>query len=91
MQALREFGDMKSNVVRSLESGCDCIFICNDREIVECIVDEVTFKTSEELNYKLVKLSKNKIIDDFNENKKVLSTRENIKKILEKKQIEIKL
>ena len=91
MQALREFGDMKSNVVKSLESGCDCIFICNDREIVERIVDEVTFKTSEELNYKLVKLSKNKIIDDFNKNKKVLSTRENIKKILEKKQIEIKL
>ena len=90
MLALNEFGEMKDNVLKSLNSGCNCIFICNDRDKVTHILDNLILDITEEESNEIMKLSNNKSPrDNIYKNKKRLKIKENLEKISEKKQIEI--
>lgn len=92
MKALNEFGEIEDNVLKSLEVGCDCIFICNDREKVIKILDNIIIETSDEVSKKIIKLGDRKSInDDLYKNKKRLSIIDRLERINEEKQIEITL
>ena len=92
MLALNEFGEMKDNVLKSLDSGCNCIFICNDRDKVTHILDNLILDITEEESNEIMKLSSNKSPrDNIYKNKKRLEIIENLERISETKQIEINL
>jgi beta-N-acetylhexosaminidase len=91
MMALNEFGEMEDNVLKSLSSGCNCIFICNDRDKVMQLLDNIILDSTEEESNKIMKLSNNIVIDNIYKNKKRLEIIGNLEKISEKKQIEINL
>jgi len=92
MLALNEFGEMKDNVLKSLNSGCNCIFICNDRDKVTHILDNLILDITEEESNEIMKLSNNKSPrDNIYKNKKRLEIIENLERISETKQIEINL
>jgi beta-N-acetylhexosaminidase len=91
MMALNEFGEMEDNVLKSLSSGCNCIFICNDRVKVMQVLDNIILDSTEEESNKIMKLSNNIVIDNIYKNKKRLEIIGNLEKISEKKQIEINL
>ena len=91
MMALNEFGEMEDNVLKSLSSGCNCIFICNDRDKVMQVLDNIILDSTEEESNKIMKLSNNIAIDNIYKNKKRLEIIGNLEKISEKKQIEINL
>ena len=91
MMALNEFGEMEDNVLKSLSSGCNCIFICNDRDKVMQVLDNIILDSTEEESNKIMKLSNNIVIDNIYKNKKRLEIIGNLEKISEKKQIEINL
>ena len=94
MNALNEFGNMQQNVKNSIKAGCDCLFICNNREQVIKTLDEVIINQTMITNNKLINLSSKKNsfnIKDILTNKKRRSILEEINKIEEKKQIEINL
>ena len=58
MKALEKFGSIDQNLTKAINAGCDCIFICNNREKVVDIIDNVYLEQSEEISNKIVKLSK---------------------------------
>lgn len=90
MMALNEFGEMEDNVLKSIDSGCNCIFICNDRDKVIHVLDNIILDSTEEESNKIVKLiNSNHSKDNIYKNKKRLKIIENLEKISEKKQIEI--
>ena len=90
MMALNEFGEMEDNVLKSIDSGCNCIFICNDRDKVIHVLDNIILDSTEEESNKIVKLiNDNYSKDNIYKNKKRLKIIENLEKISEKKQIEI--
>ena len=90
MMALNEFGEMEDNVLKSIDSGCNCIFICNDRDKVIHVLDNIILDSTEEESNKIVKLiNDNYSKDNIYKNKKRLKIIEDLKKISEKKQIEI--
>ena len=92
MLALNEFGEMKDNVLKSLNSGCNCIFICNDRDKVTHILDNLILDITEKESNEIMKLSNNKSPrDNIYKNKKRLEIIENLERISETKQIEINL
>ena len=91
MHALNEFGEIPNNVLKSLEAGCDSIFICNNRNKVINIIDELVIKNDTEVSNKLIKLNKRKIEYNFQKNKRRLAIIDSIKRISEKKQIEINI
>ncbi len=94
MNALNEFGNMQQNVQNSIKAGCDCLFICNNREQVIKTLDENIIDQQTNINNKLINLStkKNNLsIKDILTNKKRKSIIEKISKIDEKTQIEINL
>ena len=92
MKALDEFGIIEDNLLKAIDAGCDCIFICNDREKVVNILDNVTIKNTEEVVSKIIKLNHPKVEkENLYANKKRISIVEKLKKIDEKKQIEITL
>ena len=92
MKALNEFGSIEDNLLKSINAGCDCIFICNDRGAVMKILDNIVLKSTEEVTSKIVKLNCRKVKkEDLYTNKKRMSVIEKLKKIDEKKQIEITL
>ena len=91
MMALNEFGEMEDNILKSLSSGCNCIFICNDRDKVMQVLDNIILDSTEEESNKIMKLSNNIVIDNIYKNKKRLEIIGNLEKISEKKQIEINL
>jgi len=57
MRALSEFGNTEDNLLKSIDAGCDCIFICNDREKVASILDNVIIKNTAEVISKIIKLN----------------------------------
>ena len=73
MHALNEFGEIPNNVLKSLEAGCDSIFICNNRNKVINIIDELVIKSDTEVSNKLIKLNKRKIEYNFQKNKRRLA------------------
>lgn len=94
MNALNEFGNMQQNVQNSIKAGCDCIFMCNNREQVIKTIDEVIINQTAITNNKLINLSSKKNnfnIKDISTNKKRRSILKEINRIEEKKQIEINL
>lgn len=91
MKALQKFGDIGDNLLKSIEAGCDCIFICNNRNKVVNIIDNFKINIDEVISNKIMKLNKKNTVDDFNKNKKRIKIKEMLTKIQEKKQIEIKL
>ena len=92
MMALNEFGEIEDNVLKSIDAGCDCIFICNNREKVIQVLDNIIIENSEEVSRKIVKLSNGKKIkDNLYKNKRRLEIIDKINKINEEKQIEINL
>ena len=91
MSALEEFGDIKENVIKSIEAGCDCIFICNNREKVVNILDNLIIDNDEKISNKIMSLSNKKIDENLIKNKKRLKIIEKLKKISDKKQMEIGL
>ena len=92
MKALDEFGIIEDNLLKAIDAGCDCLFICNDREKVVSILDNVIIKNTEEVVSKIINLnSPNVEKENLYANKKRISIIEKLKKIDEKKQIEITL
>jgi beta-N-acetylhexosaminidase len=92
MKALDEFGIIEDNLLKAIDAGCDCLFICNDREKVVSILDNVIIKNTEEVVSKIINLnSPNVQKKNLYANKKRISIIEKLKKIDEKKQIEITL
>tara|TARA_B100000795_G_scaffold102032_1_gene75205 strand:- start:295 stop:1335 length:1041 start_codon:yes stop_codon:yes gene_type:complete len=92
MKALNEFGNIEDNLLKSIDAGCDCIFICNDREVVVKILDNIVMNSTAEVTSKIIKLNRPKAkTEDLYTNKKRMSVIEKLKKIDEKKQIEITL
>ena len=91
MKALKEFGEIEDNVIKSLESGCDCIFICNNRERVVSILDKLIIDNTEEISNKIINLNNKKINENLFKNKKRLLIIEKLKRISDKKQMEIGL
>ena len=92
MKALDEFGIIEDNLLKAIDAGCDCLFICNDREKVVSILDNVIIKNTEEVVSKIINLSSPKVKkENLYANKKRISIIEKLKKIDEKKQIEITL
>ena len=92
MKALDEFGIIEDNLLKAIDAGCDCLFICNDREKVVSILDNVIIKNTEEVVSKIINLnSPNVEKENLHANKKRISIIEKLKKIDEKKQIEITL
>ena len=92
MKALDEFGIIEDNLLKAIDAGCDCIFICNDREKVVSILDNVIIKNTVEVISKIINLNHPKVKkEDLYVNKKRISIIEKLKKIDEKKQIEITL
>ena len=49
------------NILKALNAGCDCIFICNNREKVIDIIDRCIKKVLLEISNKIVKLSKKRL------------------------------
>ena len=91
MKALNEFGEIQDNVLKSISIGCDCLFICNNRDEVISILDNIVIENNIEVSSKLIKLSKNNIDDNFQKNKRRLSVIDSLKRITVKKQIEINI
>ena len=92
MRALNEFGNIEDNLLKSIDAGCDCIFICNNREAVVKILDNIVMKSTAEVTSKIIKLNRPNVKkEDLYTNKKRMSIIEKLKKIDEKKQIEITL
>ena len=91
MKALNEFGEIQDNVLKSISIGCDCLFICNNRDEVISILDNIVIENNIEVSSKLIKLSKNNIDDNFEKNKRRLSVIDSLKRITVKKQIEINI
>jgi len=93
MKALDEFGIIEDNLLKAIDAGCDCLFICNDREKVVSILDNVIIKNTEEVVSKIINLNSPNNVEKKNlyTNKKRISIIEKLKKIDEKKQIEITL
>ena len=92
MQALNEFGQIEDNVLKSIKVGCDCVFICNNRDKVISILDNLIIENNVETNNKLMKFkNSNEMESNFQKNKKRLSIIDSLNKITEKKQIEINL
>ena len=92
MKALDEFGIIEDNLLKAIDAGCDCLFICNDREKVVSILDNVIIKNTVEVISKIINLNHPKVKkEDLYVNKKRISIIEKLKKIDEKKQIEITL
>lgn len=92
MLALNEFGEIEDNVLKSIEAGCDCVFICNNRNKVISILDNLIIENNIEASDKLMKFNNgNEIEGDFQKNKRRLSILESLNRITEKKQIEINL
>ena len=92
MLALNEFGEIEDNVLKSIEVGCECVFICNNRNKVISILDNLIIENNIEVSDKLMKFNNsNEIEGDFQKNKRRLSILESLNRITEKKQIEINL
>jgi len=91
MKALEKFGSIDQNLAKAINAGCDCIFICNNREKVVDIIDNVYLEENEEISNKIVKLSKNRIQDNIDYDKKRSKILSQLLKIEEKKQIEINI
>ena len=89
MKALREFGSLRDNVINSIDAGCDCQFICNDRKGVINILDDLDIQKSDDISNKLIKLSNDNY--DATNNEKRLKIIDRLKKISEPKQISIEI
>jgi len=91
MKALEKFGSIDQNLTKAINAGCDCIFICNNREKVVDIIDNVYLEQSEEISNKIVKLSKKRIQNNIDYDKNRSKILGQLQKIEEKKQIEINI
>ena len=91
MKALEKFGTIDQNLVNSINAGCDCVFICNNRESIINIIDNIVLEENEEISNKITKLSKKRIDDNISYSKRQLKIKDQLLKIEEKKQIEINI
>ena len=91
MKALERFGGIKDNLVKSIESGCDCIFVCNNRKEVENICENINLVGDYELNEKMLKLQNKGISENIFKSKKRLSILDELKFLDKKNQMEISI
>ena len=86
MKALDIFGDIESNLLKSIEAGCDCLFICNDRNAVMSIIDNIKIEEKSVLSENIRILNnKNKFLfQELFKNKKRLLIKDRLEKINEK-------
>ena len=91
MKALQEFGNLRDNLMNSIDAGCDCQFICNDRKGVINILDDLIIKKSDVISNKLIKLGINNNNNNNNtiNNEKRLKVIGKLERISETKQISI--
>ena len=89
MKALEVFGSINENLIKSVNAGCDCIFICNNRKKVIDILDNVYMEVDEIVSNKIMNLSKKRLHENASDNKKKLKVVDELLKIKDKKQIEI--
>ena len=89
---LEKYGlGIKDNLVKSIESGCDCIFVCNNRKEVENICENINLVGDYELNEKMLKLQNKGISENIFKSKKRLSILDELKFLDKKNQMEISI
>ena len=91
MKALERFGSIIDNLVRSIESGCDCIFVCNNRKEVENICENINLFGDYELNEKMLKLHNTEISENIFKSKKRSFVLDKLKYLNKKNQMEISM
>ena len=91
MKALEKFGNIDDNVIKSIEAGCDCVFVCNNRKIVEKILDNINLEGDYDTNQKMLKLQTKLNTDNLLKNKKRMDVIDKIKNLGIKNQMEINL
>ncbi len=91
MHALNEFGEIQDNVLKSLNAGCDCVFICNNRNKVINTLDNIVVESNRQVCDKLIKLNKDNTNSHFKKNKRRLSFIDRLLRISDNKQIEINI